>query len=202
MALVQGINDALRRLPVWPLYVVGALPPVWFFYLGLTGGLGVEPIKEFEHRLGEIGLQALIAALAVTPLRRFTGISLLRFRRAIGLIAFYYISCHLLVWLVLDVQDPARVWADIVKRPYITIGMVAFVLLVPLALTSNNGAVRRLGAKTWRRVHWLAYPATVLGAVHFVMLVKGWQIEPLVYLSLILGLLAVRAVPSRRRAHV
>ena len=202
MALVQGINDALRRLPVWPLYVVGALPPVWFFYLGLTGGLGVEPIKEFEHRLGEIGLQALIAALAVTPLRRFTGISLLRFRRAIGLIAFYYISCHLLVWLVLDVQDPARVWADIVKRPYITIGMVAFVLLVPLALTSNNAAVRRLGAKTWRRVHWLAYPATVLGAVHFVMLVKGWQIEPLVYLSLILGLLAVRAVPSRRRAHV
>jgi len=202
VALVQGINDALRRLPVWPLYVVGALPPVWFFYLGLTGGLGVEPIKEFEHRLGEIGLQALIAALAVTPLRRFTGISLLRFRRAIGLIAFYYISCHLLVWLVLDVQDPARVWADIVKRPYITIGMVAFVLLVPLALTSNNGAVRRLGAKTWRRVHWLAYPATVLGAVHFVMLVKGWQIEPLVYLSLILGLLAVRAVPSRRRAHV
>jgi len=202
VALVQGINDALRRLPVWPLYVVGALPPVWFFYLGLTGGLGVEPIKEFEHRLGEIGLQALIAALAVTPLRRFTGISLLRFRRAIGLIAFYYISCHLLVWLVLDVQDPARVWADIVKRPYITIGMVAFVLLVPLALTSNNAAVRRLGAKTWRRVHWLAYPATVLGAVHFVMLVKGWQIEPLVYLSLILGLLAVRAVPTRRRAHV
>jgi hypothetical protein len=105
------VNGALRRVPVWPVYALGALPPVWFFYLGLTGGLGVEPIKELEHRLGEIGLQALIAALAVTPLRRFTGISLLRFRRAIGLLAFYYIACHLLVWLVLDIRDLGRIWA-------------------------------------------------------------------------------------------
>jgi len=199
--VVQRINDALRRFPVWPLYVLGALPPVWFFYLGLTGGLGVEPIKEFEHRLGEIALQALIAALAVTPLRRFTGISLLKFRRAIGLIAFYYVASHLLVWLVLDVQDPARIWADIVKRPYITIGMLGFVLLIPLALTSNNWSVRKLGAARWKRVHWLAYPATILGSVHFVMLAKGWQIEPLVYLGVILALLAVRAVPGRRRAR-
>ena len=105
-SIAERVNGALRRVPVWPVYVVGALPPLWFLYLGLTGGLGVEPIKELEHRLGELGLQVLIAALAVTPLRRFTGISLLRFRRAIGLIAFYYIACHLLVWLVLDIQRP------------------------------------------------------------------------------------------------
>jgi methionine sulfoxide reductase heme-binding subunit len=199
--VAERANGILRRMPVWPVYVLGALPPVWFLYLGATGGLGVEPIKELEHRLGEIGLQALIAALAVTPLRRFTGISLLRFRRAIGLLAFYYIVCHLLVWLVLDIGDAARIWADIVKRPYITIGMVGFVLLIPLALTSNDRAVRRLGAQAWRRIHWLAYPATILGAVHFVMVAKGWQIEPLVYLGLILALLAARIrAPRQRRA--
>jgi sulfoxide reductase heme-binding subunit YedZ len=150
--------------------------------------------------LGEIGLQALIAALAVTPLRRFTGVSLLRFRRVIGLVAFYYVACHLLVWLVLDIRDLGRIWEDIVKRPYITIGMLGFLLLVPLALTSNDAAVRRLGATAWKRVHWLAYPATILGAVHFVMLVKGWQIEPLLYLGAILLLLAARIrLPGRAR---
>jgi sulfoxide reductase heme-binding subunit YedZ len=195
------VNGTLRRVPVWPVYVVGALPPLWFLYLGLTGGLGVEPIKELEHRLGEIGLQVLIAALAVTPLRRFTGISLLRFRRAIGLIAFYYIACHLLVWLVLDIGDLGRIWQDIVKRPYITIGMVGFVLLIPLAVTSNNWSVRKLGAKAWKRVHWLAYPATILGAVHFVMLVKGWQIEPMLYLGAILALLAARIRVKPRTAR-
>ena len=194
----ERVNGALRRVPVWPVYVLGAFPPFWFLYLGLTGGLGVEPISELEHRLGEIGLQALIAALAVTPLRRFTGISLLRFRRAIGLIAFYYVACHLLVWLVLDIRDPGRIWEDILKRPYITIGMLAFLLLVPLAVTSNDRSVRRLGAAAWKRVHWLAYPATILAAVHFVMLVKGWQIEPLVYLGVILALLVAR-FPARKR---
>ena len=196
--VAQRVNAALRRVPVWPVYVLGALPPFWFLYLGLTGGLGVEPITELEHRLGEIGLQALIAALAVTPLRRFTGVSLLKFRRAIGLLAFYYIACHLLVWLLLDIRDPARIWEDILERPYITIGMVGFLLLVPLAVTSNDASVRKLGAAAWKRVHWLAYPATILGAVHFVMLVKGWQIEPFLYLLAILLLLAARIRPARR----
>ena len=194
----QRINAVLRRVPVWPVYAVGAVPPVWFLYLGLTGGLGVEPITELEHRLGELGLQALIAALAVTPLRRFTGISLLRFRRAIGLLAFYYIVCHLLAWLLLDIRDLGRVWQDILKRPYITIGMAGFLLLVPLAVTSNDRAVRTLGAAVWKRVHWLAYPATILGGIHFAMLVKGWQIEPLLYLGAILLLLAARIRPRRR----
>ena len=132
MTLAQTINGALRRVPVWPVYVIGALPPVWYLYLGLTGGLGVEPIKEFEHRLGILGLQMLIAVLAVTPLRNMTDVSLIRFRRALGLLTFYYIACHLAVWLFLDVQIAAQIWADIVKRPYITIGMAGFVLMLPL----------------------------------------------------------------------
>lgn len=197
MQVTDWINTGLRRVPTWPLYVIGALPPFWYLYLGLTGGLGAEPISELEHRLGILGLQFLLVGLAVTPLRRFAGINLIRFRRAIGLLAFYYISMHLLTWLVLDIRDPARIWADIVKRPYITVGMVGFVALVPLAVTSNNASVRKL-RKRWRQLHWLVYPAVVLGAVHFVMLRKGWQIEPLVYLAIAAILLALRLrIPAR-----
>ena len=191
MSLSASINSALRKVPTWPLYAIGALPPFWYLYLGFTGGLGVEPISELEHRLGILGLQFLLAGLAITPLRRFAGLNLIRFRRAVGLLAFYYISMHLLAWLVLDIRDPGRIWEDILKRPYITIGMIGFVALVPLAVTSNNKSIRRLG-KRWRQIHWLVYPAVVLGAVHFVMLRKGWQIEPLVYLAIALVLLAMR----------
>jgi sulfoxide reductase heme-binding subunit YedZ len=198
-SVAQTVNGALRRVPTWPVYVLGALPPLWFLWLGLTGGLGVEPIKELEHRLGLLALQMMIATLAVTPLRRFTGISLIRFRRALGLLTFYYIVCHLLVWLVLDVGLLGQIWADIVKRPYITVGMAAFLLLVPLAATSTDRAIRRLGPQRWRRLHQLSYVAAILGAVHFVMLSKGFQIEPLAYLGAILVLLALRLELPRRR---
>jgi sulfoxide reductase heme-binding subunit YedZ len=198
-SVAQTVNGALRRVPTWPVYVLGALPPLWFLWLGLTGGLGVEPIKELEHRLGLLALQMMIATLAVTPLRRFTGISLIRFRRALGLLTFYYIVCHLLVWLVLDVGLLGQIWADIVKRPYITVGMATFLLLVPLAATSTDRAIRRLGPLRWRRLHQLSYVAAILGAVHFVMLSKGFQIEPLAYLGAILVLLALRLELPRRR---
>ena len=198
--LAQTLNGALRRVPTWPVYLIGALPPFWYLYLGFTGGLGVEPITELEHRLGLLGLQMLIAVLAVTPLRRFTGISLIKFRRALGLLAFYYIACHLLVWLVLDVQILSQIWADIVKRPYITIGMAGFVLLLPLAATSNNWSIRRMGPMGWKRLHQLSYAAAILGSVHYVMLVKGWQIEPLLYLGAILLLLLARLPGVKRRA--
>ena len=189
--LAERVNGAVRRVPVWLIYMVGLLPAPWFLYLGLTGGLGVEPIKALEHELGLFALQLLIAGLCVTPLRRFAGVNLIRFRRAIGVLAFTYVALHLLVWLVLDVQTPARIWADIVKRPYITIGMIGFLLMLPLALTSNNLSVRRLGPK-WRQLHKLTYIAVLLSAVHFVMLSKGFQIEPLLYLVAIVMLLAMR----------
>lgn len=199
--LVDRINNTARKLPAWALYVVMPLPALWFLYLGLTGGLGAEPIKALEHELGEVALQILIAGLAITPLRRHLGINLLKFRRAIGLMAFLYVFLHLLVWLVLDVQILGQIWADIVKRPYITVGMAAFVLMLPLALTSNNWSVRRLGPR-WRKLHKLTYAVVLLGAVHFVMLVKGIQLEPLIYLALILGLLALRWRPSRQNQTV
>ncbi|MFV0358900.1 protein-methionine-sulfoxide reductase heme-binding subunit MsrQ, partial [Tropicimonas sp.] len=180
---VDRINAALRRWPVWTLYPLGALPVIWLFGQGVTGGLGVDPAKAIEHRLGLWGLWLLLAGLGVTPLARIAGLRLIRFRRAIGLLAFFCILTHLLVWLILDVQVPALIWADIVKRPYITVGMAAFVLMVPLALTSNDWSVRRLGAAGWRRLHRLTYPAVLLGALHYVMVVKGWQVEPVVYLA-------------------
>lgn len=197
MSLAQRLNIALRRVPIWLVYLVGALPPVWYLYLGATGGLGVEPIAALEHALGLLGLQMMVATLAVTPLRRLTGISLLRFRRAMGLVTFYYISCHLLVWLVLDVQAPARIWADIVERPYITVGMAGFAAMIPLAMTSNDRAVRKLGPRRWARLHRLTYFAALAGAVHFLLLVRAWPLEPLLYLAAILGLLGLRL--GRRR---
>ncbi|SLN61695.1 Sulfoxide reductase heme-binding subunit YedZ [Roseivivax jejudonensis] len=196
--LADRINAAARRLPVWPLYLLGALPPLWWLWLGLTGGLGVEPIEVLEHRLGEAALQILIAGLVVSPLRRHLGVNLIRFRRALGILAFSYVFLHLLVWLVLDVQIPAQIWADIVKRPYITVGMAGFILLLPLVVTSNDRAVRRLGAG-WRKLHRLTYPAVFLGALHYVMLAKGFQFEPLLYLAAVVALLLIR-LPRRRGA--
>ncbi|RBO53969.1 protein-methionine-sulfoxide reductase heme-binding subunit MsrQ [Rhodovulum sp. BSW8] len=199
MTRVQRVNIALARLPTWPVYVAGMLPAAWAVWLGATGGLGVEPINALENRLGLLALQFLIAGLAVTPLRRWTGLNLIRFRRALGLVAMGHLVLHLTVWLVLDLRDWGLVWADIVKRPYITVGMLAFALLLPLAATSSNRAIRSLGPLRWRRLHRLVYLAVPLGGLHFVMQAKGWQVEPLVYLATILGLLALRVGVTRAR---
>ncbi|WP_136441688.1 protein-methionine-sulfoxide reductase heme-binding subunit MsrQ [Pacificoceanicola onchidii] len=198
----QAINSAARKVPTWVVYLLLTLPAPWFFYLGLSGGLGVEPIKALEHEYGEMALQLLIAGLAVSPLRRFAGLNLLRFRRAIGLMAFLYVTAHLAVWLLLDVQILSQIWADILKRPYITIGMLAFVLLLPLALTSNNWSVRRLG-RQWHKLHKLVYAASLLGGLHFVMLSKGFQLEPLLYLAIVIILLGMRvsSLPTFRLAQ-
>ncbi|MGX9352641.1 protein-methionine-sulfoxide reductase heme-binding subunit MsrQ [Shimia sp. W99] len=196
--MIDTLNATLRRVPPWSLYMLAALYPAWLLQQGLTGGLGVDPVKAMEHDLGRRSLQLIVAGLCITPLRRFTGLNLMRFRRAVGLIAFFYICLHLTVWLVLDVQILSQVWADILKRPYITIGMAGFLLLVPLAVTSNGYSVRRLGRR-WNRLHRLVYLAALLGALHFVMLVKGFQYEPLIYLVCVIVLLLTRLAPRRRR---
>lgn len=199
MTLTDRINSGIRAVPPWLLYVIAPLPLAWWFYLGVTGGLGVEPIKELEHRAGELALQLLIFGLAITPLRQHLRINLMKHRRAIGLIAFFYVFAHLLVWLVLDMSVLwSQIWDDIFKRPYITVGMVSFVLLVPLAVTSNNWSVRRMGP-TWRKLHKLVYAAALLGGLHFVLLVKGFQLEPFMYLGATVLLLGLRLMPAQRR---
>lgn len=198
--MLPGINQALRHVPTWIVYLGGLAWATILFWQGATGQLGVDPVKALEHNYGQAALILLIAGLAVTPLRRLAGLNLLRFRRAIGLTAVFFVLCHVLVWAALDVQALSRVWADIVKRPYITVGMVALALLLPLATTSNNRSVRRLGAN-WRKLHRLTYPAVFLAAVHFVMLRKGFQIEPLVYAAGCVLLLGLRlpGIATRKR---
>lgn len=200
--MIQRINDALRHVPPGWLYPVGLIPAAWLWYLGLTGGLGPEPINALERELGGIGLKFMVAVLAVTPLRRFAGLNLLRFRRAIGLLAFYYILQHLLVWLALDVGDPAKIWADILKRPYIAVGMAGFAMMLPLAVTSTDRAMRRLGAAKWRELHRLTYAVAVAGVIHHMMLVKGLPLEPLVYAGVVAFLLALRLASRRRTGAI
>lgn len=187
------ISGRLRKVPTWPVYLLGLLPPAWLLYQGITGGLGVDPVKVMEHQLGIWALQLLLAGLCITPLMRFVRLNLLKFRRAVGVLGFLYIVFHLVVWLVLDIQFRwGEIWADIVKRPYITVGMAAFVLAIPLAATSWNGAVRRLGAATWGKLHQLTYVIVLLGAVHFILQEKVWTIESLLYLGLGIGLVGLR----------
>lgn len=191
--MVQSINNTLRRVPVWTVYLLGVLPLAWLVWQLFDGALGVDPVKRIEHQFGLLGLQFLIGGLVITPLRRIVGVNLIRFRRAIGLLAFFYVTLHLTTWLVLDIQLRwAEIWADILTRPYITVGMLGFVSMIPLALTSNNLSVRRLGAATWQKLHRLTYAAALAGGVHFLWLVKAWPPEPIVYLSAVLILLLYR----------
>lgn len=200
-SIVDMLNGMLRKVPPWTLYILGAAWAAWLFWLGVTGGLGPEPITELEHRYGEIAINLLVVGLAVTPLRKYVGVNLLAFRRAIGVLCFFFVLAHLTVWAVLDVQTLGRVWADIVKRPYVTIGMLGFVLLLPLAVTSNNWSIRKMGGMAWRKLHKLVYPAAVLGALHYVWLAKGFQIEPILYMVVILGLVALRYLPASRSSR-
>ena len=195
-ALSRGLfgRDPIRR----GLYLLGMLPAAWTFYLGLIDQLGADPQKTLERTLGLWALRFLILALAVTPLRRLGVANLVRYRRALGLIAFYYAVLHVTVYTVLDQGlDLAAVWADIVKRPYITVGMLAFTLLVPLAITSNAPMIRRLGGAAWQRLHRLVYLAAAAAVLHFIMLVKSWSPELILYAVLIAGLLAVRLIARR-----
>nr|WP_299846819.1 protein-methionine-sulfoxide reductase heme-binding subunit MsrQ [uncultured Roseovarius sp.] len=189
--MAAAINGPVRAVPAGLIYVGSLIYTLWLFWLGIDGQLGPNPVEALEHALGEAALYMLVAGLVVTPVRRFSGISLLKFRRAIGLSCFFFVLVHLLTWAVLDVQALDRVWADILKRPYITVGMAAFILMVPLALTSNNASVRRLGT-SWRQLHKLTYPIAFLGGLHYLMLVKGWQVRPMIFLAIILLLLFVR----------
>ena len=189
------------------LYGVGLVPAAWSFFLGATDSLGVDPVRSFEDLLGVWALRFLILGLLVTPLRKLAGVNLLSYRRALGLLAFWYAAMHFATYAILDRGlDLPVILADVTKRPFLIIGMVALLILAVLAATSNRFSIRRLG-RGWMRLHRLVYPAVALGAVHFVMSVKSWPLEPLVYAGVISVLLSYRVVapflPSRlpRRAR-
>ena len=187
------------RLPSWLIYPVGMIPAVYLFYAAFTNQLGADPLDALENELGEWALKFLVVGLLFTPLLKIGRINLTKYRRAIGLIAFAYVFLHLAVYVALDRQFGWwEIWGDIVKRPYITIGMAAFILLLPLAITSNNASIKRLGTAAWRNLHKLAYPAVLFGALHYVLLKKTWEPEPLAYLAIILVLLGWRFMQFKR----
>jgi sulfoxide reductase heme-binding subunit YedZ len=192
--LVLG-RDPVRR----SIYLIGLLPALWTFHGAITDQLGADPQKTLERTLGLWALRFLILTLAISPLRYLGGPNLVRYRRAVGLIAFYYALMHVTVYGVLDQGlDLAAIWADIVKRPYITVGMLALACLVPLAITSNGPMIRRLGANAWQRLHRLIYLAAAAAVIHFIMLEKSWSVELIVYAGLITALLGVRLGIGRR----
>ncbi|MEN8842204.1 MAG: protein-methionine-sulfoxide reductase heme-binding subunit MsrQ [Octadecabacter sp.] len=191
--MIDALNATLRKVPAWVLYILLFLPIPYLFYSAATGGMGVEPINALEREVGELALKLIILGLAITPLRKYLKLNLLKFRRAIGVMAFVYVAVHLGIWVVLDMSLRfEQMWTDIWKRPYITIGMVAFVLMIPLAVTSNNLSFRKMGGAAWRKLHKLVYPIAVLGGVHYIMVQKVWETEPMLYLAVILALLATR----------
>ncbi|WP_111559807.1 protein-methionine-sulfoxide reductase heme-binding subunit MsrQ [Paracoccus sediminilitoris] len=199
--MIAAINDILRRIPVPVIWLAGALPFALLLWDTFTGGLGADPIQSIEHRLGRTALYLLVAGLAVTPLLRLTGISLMRFRRALGVLCFAYALPHVLAWIVMDMGFLwAQMGRDIIKRPYLLFGMLAFVMLLPLAITSNNLSIRRLGGQSWRKLHKLVYPAAILVGMHWVWAVKVNEREPFFWLAVILAILASRFVIRRRVA--
>ena len=183
------------------VFLVCLAPLSLLVWRGFTGGLTANPIEFVTHTTGWWALTFLMITLSVTPVRRWLDLPwLLRFRRMLGLFAFFYASLHFLTWLVVDqFFDWDAIVKDIVKRPYITVGFTAFVLLLPLALTSTNAMVRRLGPTRWQALHRAVYLIAVLGVVHFWWLVKKDITEPLVFATLLVILLASRAVFFWRR---
>lgn len=181
-----------RSASVWLLYLVGLVPAVWQFYLGATGNLGADPVKTFELALGLWAIRFMILTLAVSPARELFGLNLVRYRRALGLLCFYYAVMHFTVYLVLDQNLMlAAVLADITKRPFIMFGMAGLTLLVPLAVTSNGFSIRRMGPN-WNRLHYLIYVVAITGAIHFALATKVLSPEQYLYLSLITLLLVYR----------
>ncbi len=167
---------------------------------GVAGlSLGANPIEELIHRLGKWGLNFLLITLAITPLRKWTGLSWLsRFRRMLGLFAFFYLLLHFLSYAGLDQHfDLAAIIEDIVKRPYITIGLSALILLIPLALTSTRGMMRRLGRR-WKKLHRLVYLIAILGVWHVYWQVKLDTLEPVIYITILAVLLGYRLLLNRR----
>ena len=184
-----------RLTPLKPAVFAASLAPLaWLAWGAARGALGANPIETITHETGTWTLRFLVATLAVTPLRRLSGRNeLIRYRRMLGLFAFFYACLHLLTYVWLDqFFDWAGMVKDVAKRPFITAGLSAFALLVPLAVTSTAGMIRRLGGRAWRRLHRLAYAAAAMGVVHYWWLVKADTRRPRNYAVILAALLLIR----------
>jgi sulfoxide reductase heme-binding subunit YedZ len=186
------MGAALRNPRAW-IFGLCLLPLLRLILLGMGAGLGANPIEFVTRSTGTWTLVGLLVTLAITPLRRLTGrAGLVRYRRMLGLFAFFYACLHFATYLWLDqFFDLAAIARDIVKRPFITVGFAAFALLIPLAATSNQAMMRRLGRR-WQWLHRLVYAIAVLGVVHYFWLVKKDMTQPLVYGGVLAVLLAAR----------
>jgi len=194
------MNSLLRRQWVKPaVFLLCLLPLVLLGMRALRSDLGANPIEAITHFTGDWTLRFLLITLAITPVRRLLQLpDLIRFRRMLGLWAFFYGSLHMMTWLWLDkFFDPREMWADVVKRRFITMGMTAFVLLIPLAITSTRGWIRRLG-KRWQRLHRLIYFSACAGVIHYWWLVKSDIRLPLLYGVILAVLLGYRLVSAAR----
>ncbi|MBM3515196.1 MAG: sulfoxide reductase heme-binding subunit YedZ [Alphaproteobacteria bacterium] len=190
-----GSHFAMRALK--PAVFAASLIPVTLLAIrAFTGDLGANPIEAVTRDLGDWALRFLLIALAVTPVRLVTGWNqIARLRRMLGLFAFFYVCLHMLAYVGLDqFFDWPAIWRDIVKRVYITIGVAALATLVPLAVTSTDAMVRRVGGKRWRALHRIVYAAGVLGVVHYFFMIKAGYVEPAIYAAVLAVLLGVRAV--------
>ena len=196
---MDRINRFLKRVPTWVIYLLGTIP---LFIVAWQTSTAIDPVRAIEWGLGLWAVRLLIATLFVSPLR-WAGLNLLRFRRQLGLVAFTYVVLHFTSWLTIDMGLRwSQIVPDLYKRWYIVVGMSALLLLIPLALTSNNGSIRRLGAQNWSRLHKLAYPATALAMLHFLMVGKVYTIEVLTYAGILAALLAVRLYRNGPRSLI
>ena len=178
-----------------PVFLVCLVPLGLLAWKGFHGMLGANPIEVITHATGDWTMRFLLITLAVTPLRKLLGTpSLIRFRRMFGLYAFFYGCLHFMTWLWLDkFFDWHEMWADILKRRFITVGMLGLLLLLPLAITSTAGWIRRLGGKNWQRLHRLIYVTAICGVIHYIWLVKADLRKPLQYAAILGVLLLYRA---------
>lgn len=168
-------------------------PLGWLIFDTLNNSLGADPVAQLEHRTGDWALRLLLMTLMITPLRRFTGWNkLIRFRRLLGLFTFFYVTVHLVIYVMIDLDGYwSQIFTEIVKRPYITVGFIAWLLLIPLAITSTKNMMKRLGRR-WQQLHRLIYPIALLGCLHYLWLVKSDIREPFVYLVIFTMLMAAR----------
>lgn len=198
---VETESAKTRSLAVKPdrwlkplVFIICLLPLSWLVFRALTGELGANPIEAVTRDLGDWALRFILIALAVTPVRILTGWSAIgRLRRMLGLYAFFYVFLHLSSYVGLDqFFFWSAIWQDIVKRVFITLGMAGFLMLLPLAITSTDKMVRRLGGRRWRRLHLLVYPAAILGVIHYFMMIKADYTEPAIYAAILTMLLGIR----------